>query len=220
MTTTLTMRPTSSKELGALPRRKLWQFKFRSRSISEETVAVEDSDSEDGMLEDAEPLPGQRKSQRIEATTHGCLKISSQDTSLSMQYGTGSEHRKKSLHWSTIDVYKHEARLGDNPCVSSGPPVTISWKAHDHQTFSLDEFESTRPQPRCKGKLLSSRTVRENTLFNAGYSWRELEEASLDAAVISQERAMSSRDGRLKGKLRGKFQRWAARATRHVGRSR
>ena len=135
------------------------------------------------------------------------MHVTSQASSLRVPYG----HKlppKYSVHWGQIDVYCHEPELGDNPAVSSGPPMTISWSAHSHYSLPVDAFEEERAHSRSPDRLLAaSRSARETKLLNAGYTRRELEQASLEVAVISNNRVKSSHDGR----LRAKFHKWAHR---------
>ena len=52
------------------------------------------------------------------------------------------EKKQRYVQWDTVTIYTHVMELGDNPCVSSGVPVTIGWKAESIDTFSVDQVEN------------------------------------------------------------------------------
>lgn len=193
----------------------------RRRSLSELTIF--ESSDHDSIEDAATALQTSNTSPRSNKTVRrSAMLVKTQESSLKAPYGTFRTRRpavdhddnKKKVTWTTVDVYCHEPELGDNPAVSSGPPVTISWAAHDHYTLSIDAFEQERSKNRCKQRrLLSSRSQRENKLLNAGYSRRDLEKASLEVAVISHNRAQSSKEGR----FRIKMQKWVRRTIETVG---
>jgi hypothetical protein len=130
----------------------------------------------------------------------GCLKVMTLEDSLNHLYGS-AEKSPKSLHWSTIDFYSHEMVLGDNPCVSSGPPLTISWKAHEHHPISIDEYELFKPERRRKIEMLSPRQRREDLLISAGYNRSDLKAAATEAAATRQNRMRSLKDGQFKAMI-------------------
>ena len=123
----------------------------------------------------------------------GCLKKA--DTSKT------EKKEKKSVSWDTFEIYSHEIILGDNPAVSSGPPVSIDWEAFDQQTLSIDDYEKHRANPRVRNEMILPRMVREDLLRNAGYSRGELKEVSEEIAVIRRQRSRSARDAVIKTKL-------------------
>ena len=90
---------------------------------------------------------------------------------------------KKSVSFSTIEIHSHEAALGDNPAVTNGPPLTISWKSFEDQTVSLEDYESHRSPPRTKMEMLMPRMAREDVLLNQGYSRGEIKQAVMELAV-------------------------------------
>jgi hypothetical protein len=129
----------------------------------------------------------------------GCLKVVTQKESLSHLYESEKSH--KSVRWSTIDFHSHEMLLGDNPSIRSGPPLTISWKAHAHHQISIDDYENFKPERRRKSEMLSPRQMREDLLISAGYSRSELRKATTEAAAIRQMRHRSIKDGQFKAMI-------------------
>jgi hypothetical protein len=149
-------------------------------------------------LEDSSTASGTSMCFR-DAKANGCIKVGTQEDSLSNLYESEKSH--KSVRWSTIDFYSHEMLLGDNPSVSSGPPLTISWKAHEHHPITVEEYEKFKPVRRRKSEMLSPRQMREDLLMGAGYNRSDLKEATTEAAAIRQMRHRSLKDGQFKAMI-------------------
>ena len=87
--------------------------------------------------------------------------------------------RRKHVGFSTIEVREYPRTLGDNPAVTSGPPVTIEWKYNPttRTIIDVDEYESTKPTPRAKYEIVVPRPVREEWLKGSGFSRMEIAES-------------------------------------------
>ena len=86
---------------------------------------------------------------------------------------------KKSVSWSNIEINHHSVVLGDNPSVSSGPPVALGPELLHMDSISLSEYEETRPPRREKFQMALPRMIREDMLKDGGYGradFREVEE--------------------------------------------
>lgn len=101
----------------------------------------------------------------------------------------------KHVSFGVIQVYSHRYTLGDNPSVMGGPPITLEWKAFETYSFSVDDYESVKPEPRSKASMVLPRSMRQGMLRNQGFSRGELKEATDQAERIRLQRAKSSRDG-------------------------
>jgi hypothetical protein len=176
-------------------------LRFRGSKTSDDKGKSEHSDTSTTRslyLEDSSTTPGTLTCFG-ESKANGCLKVVTQKESLSHLYESEKSH--KSVRWSTIDFYSHEMLLGDNPSVSSGPPLTISWKAHEHHPISIEEYEKFKPVRRRKSEMLSPRQMREDLLMGAGYNRSDLKEAATEAAAIRQMRHRSLKDGQFKAMI-------------------
>jgi hypothetical protein len=105
------------------------------------------------------------------------LKVSRQSDSLLRTYDPvrilQEGEKEKRVAFSTVSVHLHPMTLGDNPSVSEGIPVQISWKATESFTRPLDEHEKEegrrRPgPPRTVEELRIAPTRREHLLREAG----------------------------------------------------
>ena len=86
---------------------------------------------------------------------------------------------KKSVSWSNVEINYHAVVLGDNPSVSTGPPVALGPELLHRDSITLLEYEESRPPRREKFQMALPRMIREDMLREEGYGradFRELEE--------------------------------------------
>lgn len=78
---------------------------------------------------------------------------------------------KRSISFTNINVREYERTVGDHPCVTSGPPLTLGWKYDEIAGLNLDEYEEgkiirTREElqmpPRHRQSLLKEAMATEN----------------------------------------------------------
>jgi hypothetical protein len=116
-----------------------------------------------------------------------CMKISTHALSLERAYG-------KDLHpmfsmdtvtvdWSTVQIHSHEVMLGDNPSVSSGPPLGIEWKASYSRKLTVDEYEERSPPHRSPEDLRLPKAVRGRMLRKQGYTPQQLKVAQKRSTI-------------------------------------
>jgi hypothetical protein len=100
-----------------------------------------------------------------------------------------SERRHVSFGDVQISVFAYT--LGDNPCVSSGPPVTMEFKAFETHCLLLDDYEKDKPEAREKDAMMMPRFYREELLRKQGFSRGELREAVEEAQKIQKKRKLT-----------------------------
>jgi hypothetical protein len=89
----------------------------------------------------------------------GCLKIKTQTESLKKTVSSSTDDR--SVFFSTLEIRTYPLRLGDNPSISSGPPLTISWDSEgDPLVVELEDYEESRPTRRSRKDLIVPKLVR------------------------------------------------------------
>eukprot|EP00581_Thalassiosira_minuscula_P001756 CAMPEP_0183742214 /NCGR_PEP_ID=MMETSP0737-20130205/64204_1 /TAXON_ID=385413 /ORGANISM="Thalassiosira miniscula, Strain CCMP1093" /LENGTH=194 /DNA_ID=CAMNT_0025977765 /DNA_START=120 /DNA_END=703 /DNA_ORIENTATION=- len=49
--------------------------------------------------------------------------------------------RKRKISFGTVSVRDYGIILGDHPCCSYGPPITIDWDYHQHEALDVDVYE-------------------------------------------------------------------------------
>jgi hypothetical protein len=142
----------------------------------------------------------------------GILKVKSQDVSISRKGLSPraeseianefrSDHSLESkpvVKFGLISIRNHLICLSDNPSVSIGPPLGISWQAISSCTIGVDEYEKTKPSPRDRQEMLVPLKVRETMLMAAGHSRLELGTAARQANTVRANRRKSANDGQFK----------------------
>jgi len=138
----------------------------------------------------------------------GCMRVRTQEESLSREFSSSSKScaqsslesetssadsssssSAKSVAFADVTVNSHSIVLGDNPSVSCGPPITISWDAFESERFDLDEYEEYKPPARKQAQLHVPRITREDWLRNEGYARSELNAVSNEVRKIQKRRS-------------------------------
>ena len=61
------------------------------------------------------------------------------------------------VNFGTVHFHIHDLKLGDNPSVSSGLPVCMSWKAYHSEVLDLRAYEEERSNQRKRPRRLSKK---------------------------------------------------------------
>mmetsp|Transcript_38959 Transcript_38959/g.71976 ORF Transcript_38959/g.71976 Transcript_38959/m.71976 type:complete len:252 (-) Transcript_38959:96-851(-) len=88
-----------------------------------------------------------------------------------------NEKTLQKITFSTVEIRGYKTILGDNPSVSSGPPLSIGWDVVSTVKVHVDVYETCRPNRRQETLLAVSTMEREERLMRAGYSRAALDEA-------------------------------------------
>jgi hypothetical protein len=103
-----------------------------------------------------------------------------------------SQQQKRSVQFRSVEIIEFAYTIGDNPCVSSGVPLSMEWKTQMKTILPLCVFEMHRP-PRsseCGPRRLCSRR-REKILQRNGCSIQDMAAAARDVLRIQKERAFT-----------------------------
>lgn len=71
---------------------------------------------------------------------------------------------KRSVSLASIHIREHERIAGDNPCVSSGVPLSIGWGSIQHDPIPIDAYETAKGPPRDKIEMMVPASVRRSLL--------------------------------------------------------
>ena len=123
----------------------------------------------------------------------GCLVHRTQAQSLLFHYGKqSSKPADAQVQWGDVTVSSHAYTLGDNPSCP-GPAIASDYKAFEHITVPLNDYEDTRPEHRRKEQLVIPPSLREDLLRDAGYARSHLKEASKQGEAIRKSRELNAR---------------------------
>lgn len=89
-------------------------------------------------------LKRQVESKRRVGLTRSCMTVKTLEDSLKKAQVSKQCRNKRSISFGDIEVRSHEMILGDNPSVSKGPPVSISWEPFSFGAYTVDNYEADR----------------------------------------------------------------------------
>jgi hypothetical protein len=102
-----------------------------------------------------------------------------------------TEKSKRRIHFGEVFVRDYEMILGDNPCVTYGPPVTIDWDYVEYNPLPVDEYEFHRPPRRSLREMGLNYYRRKKLLALAGHSEEELKMAKKEVKKVKSNRYMT-----------------------------
>lgn len=82
--------------------------------------------------------------------------------------------KKKSVHFGTVLVRDYDLILGDHPCCSYGPPITLDWDYLEYKPLSVNEYELHHAPRRSLREMLLNYYQRKHMLTEAGYTEADL----------------------------------------------
>ncbi|KAG7363745.1 hypothetical protein IV203_027106 [Nitzschia inconspicua] len=126
-----------------------------SSAVDEAVIATTPGVSQKGTMED-------------EATCSTTIDKRSSFSSTDSRTLRRSSSKRVSFH-EDLCIVEFPYVVGDNPCCSSGAPLSMDWKHQQKVTVSLEEFDAERhPQRRSKNNLALSASERHHRLLNSG----------------------------------------------------
>mmetsp|Transcript_35007 Transcript_35007/g.73847 ORF Transcript_35007/g.73847 Transcript_35007/m.73847 type:complete len:199 (-) Transcript_35007:227-823(-) len=126
---------------------------------------------------------------------------------------TNTNHR---VGFACVQVREYFRILGDNPSVSAGPPITLSWSYDETPSdqCTIDEWELQRcNERRTRVEFRVPEDIRTDWVLDAGYSEAQVQEV-VDAIDISKKEWRSSIEksslhDKVDGVTEGMKRRWA-----------
>jgi hypothetical protein len=71
---------------------------------------------------------------------------------------------KKHVSFASLSIREYTQVLGDHPCCTVGPPVSLGWDYTEATKMNLEEYETTRPRRRSRRDLRLSWNERRDML--------------------------------------------------------
>uniref|UniRef100_A0A7S2Q2P1 Uncharacterized protein n=1 Tax=Skeletonema marinoi TaxID=267567 RepID=A0A7S2Q2P1_9STRA len=121
-------------------------------------------------------------------TRRSCLRP---ETKTSYYNRPKTEKSKRRIHFGDVFVRDYEMILGDNPCVTYGPPVTLDWDYVEFNPLPVDEYEFHHPPRRTIREMGMNYYRRKELLTLAGHSEEELKMAKKEVKKCKSNRYMT-----------------------------
>lgn len=96
---------------------------------------------------------------------------------------------KRNISFTNIEIREYGMTLGDNPSVSYGPPVQLSWEYKTNEAICIEQYETSREPRRKKYQMVLSYYVRRKMLGEAKIDKEEIKKAIASAKVIKTQRS-------------------------------
>ena len=134
-----------------------------------------------------------QKSPQMASLIRSCMRVNSLDESLRPKDSTprknglvqiqtkGRKPQEKNVQFHSVEVREYSQCVGDNPCCSSGPPVSLDWAYQIKYEPILLEFYETHCKSRRREKDILSLSEEERVflLIGLGYSFQDLMHAEV-----------------------------------------
>jgi len=99
----------------------------------------------------------------------------------------------KSVSWNVLHIREYDITIGDNPCVSYGPPISLDWCYMNMGTIKVEEYESNRRPRRSMRQMMMNYYYRRNLLIYAcGETAEGLKKATKKIKKIRLRRAITN----------------------------
>ena len=102
-----------------------------------------------------------------------------------------TDKSKRKIHFGEVLVRDYAMILGDNPCVTYGPPVTIDWDYVEYNALPVDEYEFHRPPRRCLRQMGMNYYRRKHLLTLAGHTEDEFKIVKKEVKKIKSNRYLT-----------------------------
>ena len=99
---------------------------------------------------------------------------------------------KRNVSFSSLKIREYDVALGDNPCCSHGPPISLGWDFQDRNDIHLEEYEQKRNPRRSPHELLLSNNIRHCLLRKeAGHTKSDLVKAMREVKKVQRQRKIT-----------------------------
>lgn len=113
---------------------------------------------------DAIPIKSIMVARTLQESLHGPRRYTSPSSMSKSQHGQ-TALRRATITFDQVNIREYERVLGDNPSVTSGPPLSIGWRySPSTLKMSIDDYEENKGSPRSSSEYLVPKSVRVATL--------------------------------------------------------
>lgn len=123
------------------------------------------------------------------------LSLSVSGSCLKRANSENKKQIKRSISFSNLQVREYDLTIGDNPSVSYGPPVQLSWR-YSESSRDLEEYENEKQLDRSRGRRSSrveniSWAKREALLKRQGFSQDDIDARMKEVNKVKQGRSVT-----------------------------
>lgn len=130
------------------------------------------------------------------------VSISSAPVGLRSESGSdgGSKKGLRRCVFSSVDIREHERIAGDNPCVSSGVPLSIGWGYVQHEPIEFDFYQTHKAPGRSKIEMMVPAEVRKQMLRDEfKVPVKDLNESMKEVTITKRQRRHTNASEHMEG---------------------
>jgi hypothetical protein len=94
------------------------------------------------------------------------------------------------VSFNTIEINEFPMEVGDNPC-ARGVPVQMGWESQMNTVLDLEEYETSKPEPRDRASMMIPLRDRMELAREQGLTMREIISVTREANKIKMYRSKS-----------------------------
>ena len=173
--------------------------KTHRRSLSGDTCGTVPQDwsisSGDSFINKTTSLPccNQRRSiLRSESRIADNNTTDQQDDVTTSQVRRGSK-----VQFGTVEIRDYKRILGDHPCVSIGPPLSIDWDYEENEPQDVDDYEFDRVLSRKSQQEMYLNYYARKHILGQFYTEEDFKQVKKEINLIKKHRQMSKSLGRV-----------------------
>ena len=138
---------------------------------------------------EAIPIKSIMVARTLKESLHGPRRYTSPSSMSKSQHGR-TALRRSTITFGQVNIREYERVLGDNPSVTSGPPLSIGWRySPSTLNMSIDDYEENKGSPRTSSEYLVPKSIRVATLKeHADIPHREMVNAVRDIQKTKSQR--------------------------------
>ena len=164
----------------------------RHHKANDDEVHEENPHLEDFLIPDHEFHQGDEpetdaKTAPAECCTHGILHTEA----AAPEPREGEAPKKRKVSFGAVLVRDYDMCLGDHPCCSYGPPVTLDWDYLEYKPLDVDEYEFHHPPRRCLREMGLNYYARKRILAHAGFSEVDLQRSKKEVGRTKLNRSLT-----------------------------
>ena len=114
---------------------------------------------------------------------------------------TSQVRRSSKVQFGTVEIRDYKRILGDHPCVSIGPPLSIDWDYEENEPQDVDDYEFDRVLSRKSQQEMYLNYYARKHILGQDYTEADFKQVKKEINVIKKQREISKSLGRVETAL-------------------
>jgi len=128
---------------------------------------------------------------------------------------TSQVRRGSKVQFGTVEIRDYKRILGDHPCVSIGPPLSIDWDYEENEPRDVDEYEFDRVLSRKSQQEMYLNYYARKHLLGQDYTEKDFKQVKKEINLIKKHREISKSLGRVETALESVYTQFKSKCSKH-----